>query len=75
MSVYALNGLNYSSVKVSFDEAFLGSYSSSDGRFGLNLGSRINFNHGGNTTTFVELKYVIIDGGQLVAGARVKFNL
>ena len=74
MSVYALGGLNYSSVKVSFDEAWLGSYSSSDGRFGLNLGGGINLNIGG-ITPFAELKYVIIDGGQLVASAGVKFNL
>lgn len=74
MSVYALGGLNYSSVKVSFDDAWLGSYSSSDGRFGLNLGGGVNFNLGG-ITPFAELKYVIIDGGQLVAGAGVKFNL
>lgn len=74
MSVYALGGLNYSSVKVSFDDAWLGSYSSSDGRFGLNLGGGVNFNLGG-ITPFAEIKYVIIDGGQLVAGAGVKFNL
>lgn len=74
LSVYALGGLNYSSVKVSFDEAFLGSYSSSDGRFGLNVGGGINL-HIGGITPFAELKYVIIDGGQLVAGAGVKFNL
>ena len=74
LSVYALGGLNYSSVKVSFDDAWLGSYSSSDGRFGLNLGGGVNFNLG-VITPFAELKYVIIDGGQLVAGAGVKFNL
>lgn len=75
MSVYALGGLNYSSVKVSFDNARLGNYSASDGRFGLNLGGGINFKIGGNITPFAELKYVIIDGGQLVAGAGVKFNI
>ena len=77
MSVYALGGLNYSSVKVSFDDDYgiLGNYSESDGRFGLNLGGGINFKIGGNITPFAELKYVIIDGGQLVAGAGVKFNL
>lgn len=77
MSVYALGGLNYSSVKVSFDDDYgiFGNYSDSDGRFGLNLGGGINFKIGGNITPFAELKYVIIDGGQLVAGAGVKFNI
>lgn len=77
MSVYALGGLNYSSVKVSFDDNYgiFGNSSSSDGRFGLNLGGGINFKIGGNIIPFAELKYVIIDGGQLVAGAGVKFNL
>lgn len=77
MSVYALGGLSYNSVKVSFDDDYgiFGNYSDSDGRFGLNLGGGINFKIGGNITPFAELKYVIIDGGQLVAGAGVKFNI
>lgn len=77
MSVYALGGLSYNSVKVSFDDDYgiLGNYSESDGRFGLNLGGGINFKISGNITPFAELKYVIIDDGQLVAGAGVKFNL
>ncbi|MBB4119836.1 outer membrane protein X [Mesonia hippocampi] len=75
MSVYALGGLNYNSVKVSFDDAWLGDHSASDGRFGLNLGGGVNFKIDGKITPFAELKYVIIDGGQLVAGAGVKFNL
>lgn len=74
IGVYALGGLNYSSIKVSFDDEWLGDYSASDGRFGLNLGGGINFNLGA-VTPFAELKYVIIDGGQFVAGAGVKFNL
>jgi len=74
MSIYGLGGLNYSSVKVSFDEKWLGGNSTSDGRFGLNLGGGINFAMGWGIP-FAELKYVIIDGGQLVAGAGVKFNL
>mgnify|MGYP006195277267 CR=1 FL=1 len=74
MSIYGLGGLNYSSVKVSFDEEWLGGNSTSDGRFGLNLGGGINFTMGWGIP-FAELKYVIIDGGQLVAGAGVKFNL
>lgn len=75
LGVYAIGGLNYSSVKVDFDSsyAFAGS-SASDGRFGLNLGAGANFELGG-ITPFAELKYVIIDGGQLVIGAGVKFNL
>lgn len=46
----------------------------SDGRFGLNLGAGANFELGG-ITPFAEIKYVIIDEGQLVLGAGVKFNL
>lgn len=75
MGVYAVGGLNYSNVKVSFDNAWLSSSSASEGRFGLNLGGGINFKLGGNIMPFAELKYVIIDGGQLVAGAGAKFNL
>lgn len=77
LGVYALGGLNYSSMKVSYDESlgFGGNSSASDGRFGLNLGAGANFHIGGSIIPFAELKYVIIDGGQLVAGAGVKFNL
>ena len=75
MSIYALGGLNYSSVKVSYDQTWIGSYSASDSRFGLNLGGGINFKLAGKIIPFAELKYVIIDGGQLVAAAGVKFNL
>ncbi len=77
IDVYALGGLNYSSVKVSYDgDTFFGeSYSASDGRFGLNLGGGINIETGGSIVPFAELKYVLIDGGQLVAAAGVKFNL
>lgn len=77
MDVYGLAGLNYSSVKVKYDGdlGFLGNYSSSDGRFGLNLGGGANFNIGSGITPFAELKYVIIDGGQLVIAGGVKFNI
>lgn len=74
--VYGLAGLNYSSVKVEFPEnSFFSGASASDGRFGLNIGGGANFNLGGAITPFAELKYVIIDGGQLVIGAGVKFTL
>lgn len=75
---YGLAGLNYSSVKVKFDGLgeFLDSYSSSDGRFGLNLGAGANLHlTNDNIIPFAELKYVIIDGGQLVIAAGVKFVL
>lgn len=74
MGVYALGGLNYSSVKVSYNDTWLGNYSASDGRIGLNVGGGINFNLGG-ITPFAEIKYVLMDGGQLVVGAGAKFNL
>ena len=75
LNVYALGGLNYSSVKVSIDDSYLGKRSDSDGRFGVNLGGGINFKIAGNITPFAELKYVIIDGAQLVAGAGVRFEI
>lgn len=76
IDVYGLGGLNYSSVKVTYDDMYgFGGGSASDGRFGLNLGAGANFNLGGSILPFAEVKYVIIDGGQLVASAGVKFNL
>ncbi|WP_273276771.1 outer membrane protein [Maribacter polysiphoniae] len=78
IGVYGIAGLNYSSVKVSYDDndfGFLGDFSASDGRFGLNLGGGANFNIGGSITPFAELKYVIIDGGQLVVAGGVKFRI
>ncbi|MGO2103719.1 MAG: outer membrane protein [Psychroflexus halocasei] len=75
--VYGLGGLNYSSVKVSSDATFFGeSYSVSDGRFGLNLGGGANMHlNNDSIMPFAELKYVIIDGGQLVLAAGVKFKI
>jgi len=76
LGFYGLAGLNYSSIKVSFDDPFWGeSFSGSDGRVGLNLGAGANFELGGSIVPFAEVKYVIIDGGQLVIGAGVKFNI
>ncbi|HNU59003.1 MAG TPA: outer membrane beta-barrel protein [Aquaticitalea sp.] len=77
VEVYGLAGLNYSSVKVKYAEelSFLGDFSASDGRIGLNLGGGANFNIGSSITPFAELKYVIIDGGQLVIAGGVKFNI
>lgn len=76
LSVYGLGGLNYSSVKVKYDGPYgdLIDYGAADGRFGLNIGGGANFILG-NHMPFAELKYVIIDGGQLVLAAGVKFGL
>ncbi|MGO3238429.1 MAG: outer membrane protein [Psychroflexus halocasei] len=74
--VYGLGGLNYSSVKVSSETLFGESYSVSDGRFGLNLGAGANMHlNNDSIMPFAELKYVIIDGGQLVLAAGVKFKI
>ncbi|MBF8149129.1 outer membrane beta-barrel protein [Winogradskyella sp. F6397] len=77
--VYGLGGLNYTNVNVKFDTnafgGFGGNASGSDGRIGLNLGGGANLKLNGNITPFAELKYVIIDGGQLVLAAGVRFNL
>lgn len=75
--VYGLAGLNYSHVKVKYDGPTFGIYdgSATDGRVGLNIGGGANLNLDGNITPFAELKYVIIDGGQLVIAAGVKFKI
>ncbi|PKD19447.1 hypothetical protein APR41_15925 [Salegentibacter salinarum] len=77
LGVYALGGLNYSSIKVSYDDSWGmgGNFSASDGRFGLNLGGGLNFDIGSSILPFAEIKYVILDSGQLVASAGVKFKL
>ncbi|MBU2922241.1 porin family protein [Winogradskyella psychrotolerans] len=77
IDVYGIAGLNYSSIKVKYENSFGlgGDFSSSDGRIGLNLGAGANFNIGSSITPFAEIKYVIIDGGQLVIADGVKFNL
>jgi len=78
LSIYGIGGLNYSSIKVKFDgedNPFFNDESASDGRIGLNLGGGINFNIGSKIEPFAELKYVIIDGGQLVIAAGVKYAL
>ncbi len=71
---YGLAGLNYSHVSVDFDTA-MGSMESSNGEFGLNLGVGANFNIQSSITPFAQLKYVIIDGSQLVVSAGVRFRL
>lgn len=71
---YGLAGLNYSHVSIDFDSA-MGSMESSDGEFGLNLGVGANFNIQSSITPFAQLKYVIIDGSQLVLSAGVRFRL
>jgi len=77
IDVYGIAGLNYSNVKAKYDgnSIFGNSFSSSDGRIGLNLGGGANFDIGGKITPFAELKYVIIEEGQLVIAGGVKFNL
>lgn len=76
LDIYGIAGLNYSSVKVKYDGSYrLGGFSASDGRFGLNIGGGANFNLNGSITPFAELKYVIIDEGQLVIAGGVKFNI
>lgn len=86
ISIYGLAGLNYTNVKTTFDGFDdLGEFGEmfdfgeegeiSDGRFGLNLGAGINYIMSGSITPFAELKYVIIDGSQLVIAAGVRFDL
>lgn len=76
---YGLGGLNYTHVNVKYDgptfEGLGGSVNGGDGRVGLNLGGGANLNLDGNITPFAELKYVIIDGAQLVIAAGVRINI
>jgi len=76
---YGLAGLNYTNVSVKYDGPYagliLGNTSDSDGRLGLNLGGGANWNLGGSITPFAEVKYVIIDGGQLVLAAGIRFKI
>ena len=75
---YGIGGLNYSRVEVSFEEEneFFGNdFSASDGRIGLNLGAGANFKIGSSIMPFGEIKYVLIDGGQIVIGGGVKFKI
>lgn len=72
---YGLAGLNYSNVSIDYGGMFGGTADASDGEFGLNLGAGANFEIGSSIIPFAEARYVIIDGGQLVIGAGVKFNL
>ena len=79
IQLYGLGGLNYTNVSVdaNLDLGEFGDFSGddSDGRFGLNLGAGANLDLGGSIMPFAELKYVIIDDGQLVLAAGVKFNI
>lgn len=72
--VYGLAGLHYSHSKLSIDVPGGGSMSSSGSDFGVNLGAGINFNAGG-VTPFAELRYLVMDGSQLMVGAGLMFNL
>ena len=77
---FGLGGLNYSNVSVKYNgpkfAGVPGNMSASDGRFGLNLGAGANMHlSNDNITPFAELKYVIIDGGQLVIAAGVRFKI
>ncbi|MBT0606704.1 outer membrane protein [Aequorivita echinoideorum] len=74
VNLYALAGLNYTHVSVEIDGFDFGS-EGSDGNIGLNLGAGVDFNLDGNILPFAELKYVIMDPGQLVVSGGVKFLL
>ena len=77
-SVYGLGGINYSSVKVEADFGGFGGFgfgSTSDGRIGLNIGGGANLKLSGKITPFAELKYVVIDGGQLVILTGIRYTL
>lgn len=78
VGLYGIGGLNYSRIEVTFDEEdelFGNDFSASDGRLGLNLGVGANFKIGSRVVPFGEIKYVLIDGGQLVLGGGVKFKI
>lgn len=76
LNVYGLAGINYTNVKTKYDGPYasLVEGKTSDGRVGFNIGGGANFKVG-KITPFAELKYVIIDDGQVVLAAGIKFNL
>jgi len=78
LGVYGLAGLNYSSINVKLTgaaAAFGQNLSASDGSLGINLGGGANFELNGGLTLFSELRYVVIDRGQLVLAAGVRFKI
>ncbi|KAB7530212.1 outer membrane beta-barrel protein [Flagellimonas olearia] len=74
LGFYGLGGLNYTHVKVDFDNDFING-SGSSGEVGLNLGAGANFPIGENFLPFAEVKYVLGDADQLVIAAGIKFNI
>jgi outer membrane protein X len=75
--VYAIGGLNYTSIRVKTDLGGIGGmsdFSVSEGRIGLNLGAGANFDLGSNLFPFAEVKYIISDFDRLVLAGGVKFN-
>ena len=74
VSIYPLAGLNYSRVKVTVDIPGVGSVSGSDGKFGANLGGGVEFPLSETIALGAEVKYVLSDYDQLVAGVGVTFK-
>lgn len=75
LGFYGLAGLNYSHISVDYDIPGGSSVDTSDGEFGLNLGVGANFDINSKITPFAQAKYVIIDGGQFVIAAGIRFNI
>lgn len=75
LGFYGLAGLNYSHVSVDLNTPGSPSIESSDGKFGLNIGVGSNFNINSKITPFAQAKYVLIDGGQFVIGAGIRFSI
>jgi outer membrane protein X len=69
---YGLGGLNYSRVKINYDN---NGNDYSDGEMGLNLGAGINFELGKNIVPFSELRVTVGDFDQFVISGGLKFNL
>jgi len=69
---YGLGGLNYTRVKVDFDN---NRNDYTDGEMGLNLGAGINFEIGKNFIPFSALRLTIGEFDQAVIRAGLKFNL
>lgn len=74
-SVYGLAGINYTHVKVDYSGSSIYDFEATEGRIGLNIGGGATYDFGSKIIPFAELKYVVIDEGQLVLMAGVKFNI
>ena len=71
---YLLGGLQYANITVSYNNAFLGNSSASDGKIGLNVGAGANFDLGG-FNLLPEIKFTLGGNEQLFLGVSAMFGI